>query len=141
MKGMSPMNIEEMIYNGASEEEIAAALRAIYTEKARQEEALREAEKAQSKHKEVLLKEGRACLINAILAYGEAFDLIPADYEVTEEELAECEELLIQTEKVLPWYIKISGIDKKIKAMFSEESGDKGEEPDWEEYFKGFFET
>lgn len=140
------MNIEEMIYNGASEEEIAAALRAIYTEKARQEEALRAAQEAQNKRKEVLLREGRACLINAILAYGEAFDLIPENYEVTEEELAECEKLLIETEKVLPWYIKMSGLEKKIKAMLCGDNGeskdnDDGEEMDWEEYFKDFFET
>ena len=136
------MNIEEMIYNGASEEEIAAALRAIYTEKARQEEELRqkaEKELAEKCNKEELLKEGRAHLINTILAYGTAFDLIPADYEIDDEEIAECEELLIEFEKAIPVYIKLSGADKKIKAMFSEEKKETDEQSDWEEYFKSFF--
>ena len=124
------MNIEDMIYNGASEEEIMNAIAKVQQEKARQEEALRKAqaakeeEAAQIAKKEALKAEGRAYLINAIIAYLTAFDLLPEDYDFTQEEIDETETLLKAFEEKVPLYIKLFGLDKKIEAILN------GEEPE-----------
>ena len=96
------MNIEEMIWNGASDEEIQKALAQIKADKAKQEEALR-AEEKKSKVEE-LKREARAYAINALAAYSEAFDL----GEFDEEDVKKLEELLIQMEALIPLYMKLS---------------------------------
>ena len=98
------MNIEEMIYNGASEEEIQQALNQIKAEKARQEEALRQ---AQSNRKEDLKVEGRTHLINALICYIEAFGLLPEGEEIDEDDILALEEGIIKLENMLPMYIKL----------------------------------
>ena len=114
------MNIEDMIYNGASEEEIAEALRAIYDEKRKQEEALRAKEQVQeeSKEKEALKAEGRAYLINALIAYVEAFGLLEEGETWDEEDIAKVEEAIKKIEEMVPMYIKLaemqSDLDKKL---------------------------
>ena len=95
------MNIEEMIWNGASDEEIQKALAQIKADKAKQEEALR-AEENKSKVEE-LKREARAYAINAIAAYSEAFDL----GELDEDDVIKIEELLLQIEALIPIYIKL----------------------------------
>lgn len=98
------MNIEEMIYNGASEEEIQQALDQIKAEKARQEEALRQ---AQNDEKEELKAEARAHFINAMICYIEAFDLLPEGEELDEEDIASLEKAVIQLEGMIPMYMKL----------------------------------
>lgn len=112
------MNIEEMIYNGASEEEIQAALNQIKAEKARQEEALRQ---AHNDKKEELKQEARAYLINAMICYTEAFDLLPEGEEIDAEDIGELEKAIIKIEEMLPMYIKLLEMREKF-----EEDGDMG---------------
>lgn len=109
------MNIEEMIWNGASEEEINKALAEIRAEKTRHEEAIRAevaakeeaaARAAQEKcDKEALKAEGRAYLINAIIAYSKAFDIDEEDWD--QEDVDELEALLIKIEGMIPTYIEL----------------------------------
>ena len=99
------MNIEDMIMNGASEEETNQALNQIKAEKARQEEALRA-----KKDKETLKQEARAYLINALAAYVEAF----TDEILDEEDVAELEELLIKIEDMMPLYIKLAKMHEEL---------------------------
>ena len=96
------MNIEEMIWNGASDEEIQKTLAQIKADKAKQEEALRAQEK-QSKVEE-LKREARAYAINALAAYSEAFDL----GEFDEDDVKKLEGYLIQMEALIPIYMKLS---------------------------------
>ena len=128
------MNIEDMIYNGASEEEIAAALRAIYDEKRKQEEALRAKEQAQkeSKEKEALKAEGRAYLINALIAYSEAFDLLDEGETWDEEDVAQAEEAIKKIEEMVPMYIKLVEMQSDLDKKF-------GLEVDPDNFFKGLF--
>ena len=117
------MNIEDMIWNGASEEEVEKALAEIRAEKARQEEALRKAQEEQvraaqeKKDKEALKAEGRAYLINAIIAYTEAFDLLSEDESWDEEDIVELEKTIIKTEQMIPLYMKMFDIQKKFDEM------------------------
>ena len=98
------MNIEEMIWNGASEEDIAAALRAIYKEKERQEEALRA--ESHKRHLEELKREARIHLVNALIAYGEAFELLNPS-EMDQEDIDALEKAIIDAEKEIPKYIRL----------------------------------
>lgn len=98
------MNIEEMIYNGASEEEIQQALNQIKAEKARQEEALRQ---AHNDKKAELKAEARAHFINAMICYIEAFDLLPEGEEIDAEDIGELEKAILQLEAMIPMYIKL----------------------------------
>lgn len=100
------MNIEEMIMNGASEEEINEALNQIKAEKARQEAAKAQAQK-NSNEKEVLKVEGRAHLINALICYSHAFDLLDKDEEWDQEDVDKAEEAIKKLEDMIPLYIKI----------------------------------
>lgn len=104
------MNIEEMIYNGASEEEIQQALNQIKAEKARQEKALRA-----KKDKEELKAEARAHTINALLAYIEAFDLLPEGEVMDDEDVAELEQLLTKLEDMIPVYFKLFKMQEDLE--------------------------
>ena len=114
------MNIEDMIYNGASEDEILAALNAIRAEKARQEEALRaEQEKKNLKAtKEALKAEGRAYLINALIAYSKAFDLLEEDEEWDQEDVDKAEALIKKIEEMVPMYIKLAEMQGELDKHF-----------------------
>lgn len=109
------MNIEDMIMNGASEEEIQEALNKIKAEKARQEAALRANQKAQDE-KEALKAEGRAYLINAIIAYSSAFDLNDEGWD--DEEVAQLEETIKRLEELAPIYIKMYEMQNKFDEDF-----------------------
>ena len=112
------MNIEEMIYNGASDEEIQQALNQIKAEKARQEEALRQAQN--NDKKEELKAEARAHFINAMICYIEAFDLLPEGEELDEEDIVDLEKSILQLEAMIPMYIKLLEMREKF------EDGDMG---------------
>ena len=109
------MNIEEMIFNGASEEEIQEALNQIKAEKARQEAALRANQREQDE-KEAIKAEGRAYLINAIIAYSSAFDLDDKGWD--EEEVAQLEEMIKRLEELAPIYIKMYEMQSKFDEDF-----------------------
>ena len=106
------INFDRAIENGASEEEL---LEAMYSalEKQRAEYATqiraaaeRHIEKKE-KDKEALKAEARAYAINALLAYTEAFDLLPEGETINDEDAAKLEQLLIKVENMIPLYIKI----------------------------------
>ena len=110
------MNIEEMIYNGASEEEIQKALNQIKAEKARQEAALRASKKTNDK--EELKVEGRAHLINALICYSQAFDLLEDDETWDQEDVDKLEELIIKVEDMVPLYIKLAKLQEDMDKDF-----------------------
>ena len=113
---MIPMNIEDMIMNGANEEEVLAALRNLKAKKAAKDEAEKKAaaakkDKAQT---EELKAEGRGYLINAIISYSLAFGLVTED-EVDDELAQELETFIKQMEEMVPLYIKMYELEKKFK--------------------------
>lgn len=122
------MNIEEMIWNGASEEEIAAAMSKIKAEKVKQEAALR-AQK-ENEDKEALKAEGRAYLINALIAYSQAFDLLDEDEEWGQEEIDKAEEAIKKLEEMIPLYIKLAEMQGDMDKHFG---------LDGDMFFKGMF--
>lgn len=111
------MNIEDMIMNGASEEEINEALNQIKAEKARQEEALRQ-NKVTKDSKEALKAEGRAYLINALIAYSQAFDLLDEDEEWGQKEVDKVEETIKKIEDMIPLYIKLAEMQGEMDKHF-----------------------
>lgn len=113
------MNIEDMIMSGASDEEIAQALAALKQEKAAKDEAERQAKEmaAQKSESNALKAEARAYLINALLAYGEAFGLLTHEEieEMDEEDIKELEAYLIQIEAFIPLIIKMGEMKEEMK--------------------------
>lgn len=118
------MNIEDMIMNGANEEEVLAALNAIKEKKAAKDEAERKAAAAKEDKadKEALKTEGRAYLINASLAYMQAFDLLDAE-DIDQDLVNELEEVIKYVESIAPLYIKMMALEEKMKKMDPDELG------------------
>lgn len=118
------MNIEEMIFNGASDEDIQRALDQVKAEKARQEAALRAKQEAEARakktkdEKEALKAEARAYAINALIAYTEAFDLLPEGETMDDEDVAELEQLLIKIENMIPLYFKLFQMQDDLEEGF-----------------------
>lgn len=115
------MNIEDMIMNGASEEEINEALNQIKAEKARQEAA--KAKKDSDNNKENLKCEGRAHLINALICYSHAFDLLDEDEEWDQEDVDKAEVMIKKLEDMIPLYIKIIKMQEDIDKDLGEGFG------------------
>lgn len=130
------MSIEEMIKNGASPEEINAAMQAIYLEKEREDKARAEKEqermlKALAEHKaiearaeeearkEALKREARTYIINGILAYCEAFDLLEGE-EPDESDIEAFEAYLLQIEAYFPIAKEIAKLQADQKDKFGE---------------------
>ena len=135
------MSIEEMIMNGASPEEINAAMQAIYLEKERAEreeqhrsdqeaikaallKQLAEQEAAEARAEEearieMLKREARAYIINGMLAYCEAFDLLDGE-EPTEQDIETIETCLMQIESYLPLAKEIAKFQAEQKEKFGE---------------------
>lgn len=130
------MSIEEMIKNGASPEEINAAMQEIYLEKERadkaraEKEALlkqlaeKEKEKAEARAEEearieMLKREARAYIINGMLAYCEAYDLLDGE-EPTESDIETAEACLMQIESYLPLAKEIAKLQAEQKEKFGE---------------------
>lgn len=107
------MNIEDMIMNGANEEEVLAALKNLKAKKAAKDEAERVAAKDQAQTEE-LKAEGRGYLINAAISYSLAFGLLTED-EVDDELAQELETFIMQVEEMVPLYIKMYELEKKFK--------------------------
>ena len=98
--GMTKKDIEEMLARQLDKAENE------YNEK-KAAEALKAREVRAQAHKiankEQLKAEGRANLINALIAYSEAFDLTDEPWD--EEDIHEIEELLIKLEEMAPMYM------------------------------------
>lgn len=112
------MNIYDMMKSGKSQEEIFEAFKqecaGAKEQMAKEEAAAREAE-AQTKANEAklcLLSEARAHLINAILAYSNAF--LP-EQKYTEEEIKELDAMLQASESEIETMFKLS---KSLSTMF-----------------------
>ena len=130
------MTIEEMIMSGAYEEEVLDALIELKAAKAARDEA--EAQKKQEQeqeqdedekaaHKEDLKREARANIINGVIAYAEAFDLLPEDWTLDEDDTIKMfEETLIKLEALIPLYLQMRQVmdedvaDEMIKKMFGD---------------------
>ena len=130
------MSIEDMIKNGASPEEINAAMQEIYLEKERedkarakaeQEKMIRElAEKEQAEARaeeearvEMLKREARAYIINGMLAYCEAFDLLDGE-EPDESDIEGLEAYLLQLEAYFPLAKEIAKLQAEQRDKFGE---------------------
>lgn len=57
--------------------------------------------------KEALKAEARAYIVNALICYAEAFDLLDEGEEFSAEEIAEMEAMLIKFEKMIPVYLNL----------------------------------
>lgn len=106
------INFDRAIENGASEQELLEAMRnALEKQRVEYEAQIRAAAERHTekkeKDKEALKAEARAYAINALLAYTEAFDLLPEGETINDEDAAKLEQLLIKVENMIPLYIKI----------------------------------
>lgn len=130
------MSIEEMIMNGATPEEINAAMQEVYLEKEREDKAraqkeqeatlrkLAEKEQAEARAQEearieMLKREARTYMINGILAYCEAFDLLEGE-DPDESDIETLEAYLIQIEAYLPLAKEIAKLQAEQKDKFGE---------------------
>ena len=108
------MNIEDMILNGASQEEINQALAQVYAEKTKREEA-----NAKARDKEALKAEARAYIINAIAAYIEAFDLLEEGETFDEDDAKQIEDMLKKVEDMIPLYVKLAKMQEDLGLDFN----------------------
>ena len=116
------MSIEEMIMNGATPEEINAAMQAVYLEKEREDKV--RAEKEQRRMLEALAEhraiEARAYIINGMLAYCEAFDLLDGE-EPDESDIEALEAYLLQIEAYLPLAKEIAKLQAEQQEKFGKD--------------------
>lgn len=127
---MTKEDIKEMM-----ERQLAQAENEYKERKAAAEEAARkekELKALQSKEKEALKAEGRAYLINALIAYSEAFDLLDEGETWDEEDVAKAEEAIKKFEEMVPMYIKLAEMQSDLDKKF-------GLEVDPDSFFKGLF--
>ena len=102
--GMSEEDIKAMV-----EREMAQAKQK-HEEKMAAERAAKEAaarQMAASVEKEQLKGEARAHMINAVIAYAKAFDLLDEGEEITDEDVAKIEAELIKFEELIPMLVKL----------------------------------
>ena len=94
--------------------------------KAEQEKKNRE---ARSAAKEELKAEGRSHLINALICYSQAFDLLNEGEDWDQEDVDKAEELIKKIEDMVPMYIKLAQMQGEIDKHFGLN----------EDFFKGMF--
>lgn len=106
------IDINKLVEDGASNKEIAIAIRANQKEleeKRAKEEAERiAAENKKEKDIEKFKAEGRMHLINAILAYDDAFHFF-GDEPLSDEEVDDLRETIEQFEEMIPVYVQMIG--------------------------------
>jgi predicted unusual protein kinase regulating ubiquinone biosynthesis (AarF/ABC1/UbiB family) len=98
---------------GMSEEDIINMMK---TQLHKHVEEKRAKESQKINDKEALKAEGRAYLINALIAYSEAFDITDEPWD--EEDIHEVEELLIKLEEMAPMYIKLAQMQGELDNRF-----------------------
>ena len=86
-----------------------------------------------NREKEALKAEGRAYLINALIAYSEAFGLLDEGETWDEEDVAKAEEAIKKIEEMVPMYIKLAEMQKDLDKRFGMEDIDPNN------FFKGLF--
>ena len=84
---------------------------------------------ARSATKEELKAEGRAHLINALICYSQAFDLLDEDDDWDQEDVNEAEELIKKIEDMIPIYIKLAEMQGDLDKHFGLDG----------DFFKGMF--
>ena len=114
------IDINKLISEGASDDVILKAIESNKAEKRaldqkKQAELERE---AKSKEKDNLKAEARAYVINALIAYSEAFDLLDEDETWEQEDIDKMERLLIKVEDMIPMYIKLAQMQDKLNEDF-----------------------
>lgn len=62
--------------------------------------------------KEALKAEARAYVVNALICYAEAFDLLDEGEEFSAEEIAEMEAMIIKFEKMIPIYLNLLKLEE-----------------------------
>ena len=143
------MDFYEILKNGATEDQINELMNRgienakkqfaadLESAKARIEKEQKDAAR-QERNKKELRAEGRAYLINAILAYTDAFDLCDEPY--TEEDIEELEQALIALEDMVPLLIKLEefksghkGLELDLGKLFGAMGGYTEEEDDEED--------
>ena len=91
-------------------------------EKAEQERKAAEEKKIQENEskarKEDLKREGRAYLINALIAYSDAFDLLDEGETWGEEEIAKAEDAIKRIEEMIPLYVKLAKLQGEMDKRF-----------------------
>lgn len=109
------IDINALINEGAPDDVILEAIAKNKAEKAAIEEQERkeEAAKRAQDEKEALKAEARAYIINALVAYAEAFDLVDED-GFSEEEIAKYEEVIKSYETMIPMMIKLAEMQDDI---------------------------
>ena len=117
------INFDRAIENGASEQELLEAMRnALEKQKAEYEAQIHAAAERHTekkgKDKEALKAEARAYAINALLAYTEAFDLLPEGETINDEDAAKLEQLLIKVENMIPVYFKLFQMHEDLEEEF-----------------------
>lgn len=115
------MNIDftDAFEQGMSEQEALEMIQRICREEQEKAEAIVKAQasahrikeqeqaKADEEKKEALKAEGRAHLINAVICYSEAFDLLEEGDTWTQEDVDRVEALLKRMEAMAPMYLKL----------------------------------
>lgn len=106
------IDINKLVEDGASNKEIAIAIRANQKE-LEEKRAKEEAERIAAKNKkekdiEKFKAEGRMHLINAILAYDDAFHFF-GDEPLSDEEVDDLRETIEQFEEMIPVYVQMIG--------------------------------
>ena len=113
------MNIDftDAFEQGMSEQEALEIVQRVCREEQEKAEATVKAQAAAHRvkdevkktkdEKEALKAEARAYAINALVAYSEAFDLLPEGETINDEDVAELEKLLIKVENMIPVYFKL----------------------------------
>ena len=114
------IDINKLISEGASDEVILKAIESNKAEKRaldqkKKAELEREAKKDE---KEKLKAEARAYVINALIAYSEAFDLLNEGETWDQEDVDKMESLLIKVEDMIPMYIKLAQMQDKLNEDF-----------------------
>jgi hypothetical protein len=110
------IDINELINSGADADAIMEAVKKNLEEKRVAEEKKRQAEetaRAKAEEKENLCREARAHLINAILAYDDAFHFL-GEEPVDEATIVELENMIKVWEKRLPTMFRVSFDNKNI---------------------------
>jgi hypothetical protein len=124
------MNIDftDAFENGMSEQEALEMVQRVCREEQEKAEAKIKAQAAAHRakdqdKKEALKAEGRAYAINAILAYIEAFGLLPEDETMDAEDVGRLEQLLIKIENMIPVYFKLFQMQDDLKESFEGDLG------------------
>lgn len=113
------IDINELIEAGAPEDVIMDAVK-----KNKAEKAALDAKTKAAKEIETYCAEGRMHLINAILAYDDAFHFF-GDEPLDEEDIADLTEMIKKMEELFPIYAQIIDVQAQMNEIKKDDSKDK----------------